>query len=173
MPPELFDGMNSIAVASSGPYLEFNKQYGRNLDAKNVKDAILYFFTAYFSQFPHGKRHTIHLLQTFLKRLQLLYNCLLDYEIRIFSGSLLFLFENDMSRWPQHFEDADPLIPTTVLDSDDEEEAEEEEAPLSKLNLIDFGHAKFVEGQGPDDNVLTGLENLMEIFDELVNTFNT
>lgn len=175
-PPELFENMNNLAVSSSGPYLEFNKLYGRNLNTKIVSDAILYYFTSYFNQLSNGKLMVTRILETFLKRLQLLYNCLLDYEIRIFSGSLLFLFENDITRWDPEalldddlYDQANPLIPNTVLDSDDDEDEEYDvPPPLSKLNLIDFGHAKFVKGQGCDDNILTGLENLMEIFESLL-----
>jgi 1D-myo-inositol-tetrakisphosphate 5-kinase/inositol-polyphosphate multikinase len=175
-PPELFENMNNLAVSSSGPYLEFNKLYGRNLNTKIVSDAILYYFTSYFNQLSNGKLMVTRLLETFLKRLQLLYNCLLDYEIRIFSGSLLFLFENDITRWDPEalldddlYDQANPLIANTVLDSDDDEDEEYDvPPPLSKLNLIDFGHAKFVKGQGCDDNILTGLENLMEIFESLL-----
>ena len=175
-PLELFENMNNLAVTTSGPYLEFNKLYGRNLNTETVSDAILYYFTSYFNRLANGKLMVTRLLETFLRRLQLLYNCLLDYEIRIFSGSLLFLFENDTTRWDPEalldddlYDQANPLIASTVLDSDDDEDEDYEvPPPLSKLNFIDFGHAKFVKGQGCDDNILTGLENLMEIFESLL-----
>lgn len=52
--------------------------------------------------------------------------------------------------------------------TDDEEEEEEEElAPVYSLKLIDFAHAEFVPGQGPDENTLLGVRSLIRIFEEL------
>ncbi|KKK23179.1 hypothetical protein ARAM_002132 [Aspergillus rambellii] len=50
---------------------------------------------------------------------------------------------------------------------EDEEEDEEEGPKVHDLRLIDFAHASWTPGQGPDENVLTGIRNLVRIFDEL------
>ncbi|EGW32817.1 uncharacterized protein SPAPADRAFT_137738 [Spathaspora passalidarum NRRL Y-27907] len=178
-PNELYEKMNdsSVSINSSGEkdnYLEFNKFYGRSLDSKNIKDGIRLFFTHHLKKVPNGQEIVIRLLDRFHKRLQLLYNCLLDYEVRIFSGSLLFIYENDLQKWQtaladeeEYYQTYDPLIRECNLADDDEEE-EEEEAPVSSLNIIDFAHAKYVPGQGHDENILQGIENLIDIFDQLL-----
>ena len=49
-------------------------------------------------------------------------------------------------------------------DSDDEEE---ELPKLYDIRLIDFAHAQFTPGLGPDNNVLHGVDSLIRIFKEL------
>lgn len=51
-----------------------------------------------------------------------------------------------------------------------EEEGTEETSSLPHvytLKLIDFAHARFTPGLGPDENLLTGVRSLIRIFDEL------
>ncbi|KAG2732678.1 hypothetical protein G9P44_003668 [Scheffersomyces stipitis] len=188
---ELYPNMNSTSVnvishdSDNSNYLEFNKFFGRSLDKRNIKQGLLLFFNHHLHTIePHGKKILQRLLESTLKRLQLLYNCLLDYEIRVFSGSLLFIYENDLTRWldrdgkvldDDSYYQADPLIFEPLLGEDSDEEDSEDEgrerellAPLSTLKMIDFAHAKFVHGQGHDENILEGLENLIEIFESLI-----
>ncbi|KAJ5120456.1 Inositol polyphosphate kinase [Penicillium bovifimosum] len=48
------------------------------------------------------------------------------------------------------------------------EDEEEENAPkVHDLRLIDFAHAKWTPGQGPDENVLKGVRSLVKIMSEL------
>lgn len=229
---------------SEASYIEFNKMFGRTLTKENVADAIHQYLAHYFFQDEHFPKNekvkhliVIRLLEIFVARLLLLYNCLSEYEVRIFSGSLLFIFENDLEQWgldsnveklsddnllisDEVYETFDPLIRGPLFDDDmdDEEEdgekdltntqsvakneeletknesldaiskeveiedidvedidvddldelLQEDPTPLSSLNLIDFAHAKFVKGQGPDTNILSGIQNLIDIFDSLL-----
>lgn len=157
-------------------YLKFNKIFGRSLTPETVPHAIRLFIGNSVDE-----KFQIHYFEQFYKRLQLLYNCLLDYEVRIISGSLLFIIENNptiLSRIedPEEF---DPLVNDKYdlpNESDDENDEDDENEDLnekvikklSSLNLIDFAHAKFVIGQGPDDNILQGVENLIKIFEEIL-----
>lgn len=50
------------------------------------------------------------------------------------------------------------------FDSDMEEFVEN---PLYSLSLIDFAHAEFVPGQGPDENLLMGVRGLAGIFEKM------
>ncbi|KAL6232662.1 hypothetical protein BDW75DRAFT_217181 [Aspergillus navahoensis] len=55
-----------------------------------------------------------------------------------------------------------------IGDLEEEEEEDDEEGPkVHDLRLIDFAHASWTPGQGPDENVLRGLRNLARIFEEL------
>ncbi|KAL4802331.1 inositol polyphosphate kinase-domain-containing protein [Aspergillus unguis] len=60
------------------------------------------------------------------------------------------------------------IDPETVQLGDLVDEDEEEDGPkVHDLRLIDFAHANWTPGQGPDENVLTGVRNLIGIFEEL------
>lgn len=56
---------------------------------------------------------------------------------------------------------------TTQLTSLEDEEDEEEPPKVLDLRLIDFAHAQWTPGQGPDENVLMGVRSLIRIFDEI------
>lgn len=163
-PEEVFDGMHEtveVEETSAGNYFKFNKFYGRTLSKENAKEGIAHYLSY------TGKNRT-WLLSRFHQRLQLLYNCLLDAEVRIKSGSLFFIFENDPRKWEgldeSLYMERDPLV-NEALEDDDEEDSE---CPLSSLSFIDFAHAKYTEGEGPDENVIVGVENLIRIFAELL-----
>lgn len=199
---QLFENMDKTIV-SNGDYLEYNKIYGRSLNGDTIESGIYQFFKS----LNHDLK-IYCLLNQFHKRLQMLYNCLLDYEVRIFSGSLLFIYENDDAKWQginlldeAAFQLKDPLIKVPLTNDDDDDyddddsnnninenkiknsntdndqqKAETQDqitypSSLSQLNLIDFAHSKFTPGKGHDDNVLQGIENLIIIFNNLIEKY--
>lgn len=162
---EVFQGLNvtvEITKSEDGYYLKYNKFYGRNLTDETIANGILEFFKSLFG-------NSKFLLTRFHQRLQLLYNCLLDTEARIVSGSLFFIYESDPEKWAgldeESYYSKDALIDEGASDDDDDDDDENpQETPLSRLSFIDFSHSKFVDGQGHDENVIVGVENLIEIF---------
>ncbi|KAK3294465.1 inositol polyphosphate kinase-domain-containing protein [Chaetomium fimeti] len=58
-----------------------------------------------------------------------------------------------------------------VLTDDEEDDDDDDELSsqprIFSLKLIDFAHAKWVPGQGPDENSLLGVRSLIKIFEEL------
>lgn len=54
---------------------------------------------------------------------------------------------------------------STPLDLDDDEE--EDPPKVHDLRLIDFAHANWTPGQGPDENVLMGIRSLVRVFEGL------
>lgn len=55
-----------------------------------------------------------------------------------------------------------------AVDGEDEDDDELSNLPrIYSLKLIDFAHAEWVPGQGPDENSLLGVRSLIEIFEEL------
>lgn len=176
VPPDVFPGMGDtvkvVADEEDGTnYIEFDKFFGRKLTKANVRAGIELFFGHIHSDIR--KR----VIETYVQRLQLLYNCLLDTEVRIISGSLLFIIDNDAEKWQEVANDSDlyetrnPLVRTDFISDDDEDEEEgdiEKNSPLSSLNFIDFAHAKYVKGQGYDENIVEGVENLIEVFEQML-----
>lgn len=182
-PEELYPEMHkSVLVETtndgSGDYLKFDKYFGRSLTKDTMKQGLLLYF-----QHAGNQNEFIvkNLIVRFHQRLQLLYNCLLSTEVRIVSGSLFFIYENHPDGWKsvdnqETYEERDPLVRSDFVASDDDDDDDDDDEttipPLSALNLIDFAHAKHVKGQGYDENVLDGLQNLIDIFEELLDKTN-
>lgn len=71
----------------------------------------------------------------------------------------------------RHFrpEDFEPSLDSGLggHESDDEGVVVSSFPKVYSLKLIDFAHAKYVPGQGPDENTLVGVRSLRRIFEEL------
>ncbi|VEU19930.1 DEKNAAC100552 [Brettanomyces naardenensis] len=149
-------------------FITFDKYFGRRLDKTNVKDGLSIFFR--YNKLPKGIQDII--LEKFVIRLKMLYNCLLDAEVRIISGSLLFVFEGDEDRWKSE-DYEDPIIKQSFISDDEEDEGEqdlEEEsstAPLSCLKFIDFAHARYTPGKGYDEELVNGVDNLLNLIENI------
>lgn len=158
-------------------YILVNKFYGRELTQSNVTDA----FDVFFGDDKLSSERRACLIDTFLKRLQLFYNSLLNEEVRMISSSLLFIYECDPSRW-DILENDHELLPSHLGYEDEENEDDESDEEnrsdkydtypqkpktLSNMALIDFAHSKFTPGSGIDDNTIEGVENLISIFEKL------
>jgi len=161
-------------ISEDDGYLVFNKFYGRALTPITVVEN----FKIYFHHNNLNKFQQKIILENFYTRIQLLYNCLLSYELRIRSGSLLFVYENDVKRWDEQ-QNEDPLFREDFFDDEEDDDDDEGEGkddnedkvppPLSTMCLIDFAHAKFTPGEGIDENIIQGIENILEALDELIN----
>ncbi|AGO13727.1 AaceriAGL144Cp [[Ashbya] aceris (nom. inval.)] len=148
-------------------YIFVNKMYGRSRTVDDVLDAIRLFFNA--PKLPEHRRS--ELINRFGTRLRLFYNTLLDEEVRMFSSSLLFIYEGDPERWDMEHAVDSVLNEPSFLDGDSECSSEDWDKscniPLSSMSLIDFAHSKLTPGKGYDENVIIGVENLMEVFDKI------
>lgn len=175
--PPLFRGINETVTVKPElltqlVYLEFNKHYGRRLTAATCKQGLL----LYFQLTQLAPQLVARLVRKFLVRLEVLYNCILESRVRMVLSSLLFVYENDLTKWSkvldnvERYDECDPLLRDDFdADSDDDDD----DAPLSSLNIIDFAHSRYVEDSEPDHNVLDGLMNLIatvrQIADEISN----
>lgn len=59
------------------------------------------------------------------------------------------------------------VLELTGSDDDDDDEDFSSLPKIYNLKLIDFAHASWVPGQGPDENSLVGVRSLINIFEEL------
>ncbi|KAL8787285.1 MAG: hypothetical protein Q9195_007844 [Heterodermia aff. obscurata] len=202
-------------------YKSYDKNYGRALTAETVVQGFEDYFRIIRSKRPVGNMMTV--IRRFIDDLEELQGILEREESRMYSASLLFVYEGD----PEALEEAisaenqnlatfaaleerhpdcdgrDPkavdggtshsdtsnmkgglassssngesaALDGTVDDSEDsseleeEEEEEEEELPkIQDLKLIDFAHATWTPGQGPDENLLHGIRNVIRTLNEL------
>lgn len=106
-----------------------------------------------------------------------------NIEMRMVGGSVLIVYEGDWERASKAFSTPSETA-TTEEDEDDEieveidengqivlesipdeaiEEEEEPEAPLCSLSLIDFAHTRLIDGAGPDEGVLKGIQTMIDL----------
>ncbi|CAB4255656.1 similar to Saccharomyces cerevisiae YDR173C ARG82 Inositol polyphosphate multikinase (IPMK), sequentially phosphorylates Ins(1,4,5)P3 to form Ins(1,3,4,5,6)P5 [Maudiozyma barnettii] len=151
---------------SDGEYIFINKMFGRTRTPDDVIDA----FGTYFANSLLSEKRCSTLKQLFFQRLQLFYNTILNSEVRMISSSLLFIYEGDPSRWDSQ-NDEDALISDDFIDYEDDEDSDSDElpskTPLSLMALIDFAHSKVTKGAGYDENVIEGVESLLNVFSKL------
>jgi hypothetical protein len=154
-------------------YKIYDKHYGRYLVNKdNVADAFrnLIFTESAGVDEELGKLVT----QLFLSDLALIQETLESHETRMYSASLLFVFEGDGEALRIAMEEASkPLSNGNESEAADEEEEdesmdEEEASPkIYSLKVIDFAHAQWVPGMGPDENSLLGVRSVTKILNDL------
>jgi 1D-myo-inositol-tetrakisphosphate 5-kinase/inositol-polyphosphate multikinase len=81
----------------------------------------------------------------------------------MYSASLLYVYEGDAAALEDGIqaEAREEVVANEDIDVDSEDE---EQVPqyISKTKLIDFAHAAFTEGKGVDQNVLFGIEKVLE-----------
>lgn len=189
-------------------YRLYDKMYGRSFSA----DTIAQGFEEYF-QLTRGVKAKGVIRKTikrFIEDLRAMESVIKMEESRMYSASLLFVYEGD----PQTLQDAfvterdiiasldrkmsfsddatngngatigDDRIKGNVTgfgtdadanvdDRDDEggeddDDDEEVKFPaIQSLKLIDFAHAEWTPGQGPDENILHGIRNTIKILTSL------
>jgi 1D-myo-inositol-tetrakisphosphate 5-kinase/inositol-polyphosphate multikinase len=161
-------------------YLCYNKVYGRSFAAHDVKDGFIEYFggqTNPRNGLSKLKRSNIdNVIRLMLRELESIRFTLREEESRMYSASILMIFEGDeqsMDAATQRAETirrveegtATELEIEGLPDSGDEEE--EDFPKLYDIRLIDFAHANFTPGEGADSNVLHGVESLIRIFRDL------
>lgn len=208
-----------------GDYRTYDKHYGRSLTVDTVHKGFEKFF-----RIPPGKapdENIMKVLRAFLTDLEGLRCVLESEECRIYSSSLLFVYEGDREALQEaislketspsvdhadaavtspeltqstetapHDESAPPereILTEGVTpgsepsspdgatepheadaasnDAADDKDSDSESPPLriQALKLIDFAHAQWTKGQGPDENLLYGIKNVIKILSELIN----
>lgn len=220
------DVTREVNTTIGNGYKTYDKFYGRSnvaADGSNVTSAFTDFlYSLTFSPRNENKndapaRITARkqlLVQRLLREVESIQFVLENEESRMYSASILMVYEGDpdaldsvityapstsdsttttASFTAQPKSGVDPLFTTSSKDIDnpvptpafqDVEEAdddmaavdivdedEEDEAQKQKIHevvLIDFAHAKFLEGQGPDENALKGVRSVRTILEGLL-----
>ena len=171
-------------VVKAMGYKIYGKEYGRGF--KGREDVL-----GAFEEFLHVKtaRVTPELAKKVVKRLlsevQGLEAVLSGQESRMYSASVLFVYEGDGEILKREFEleeresreraaredshKAQDQNKRTEHEDDelDDDDDEEEAPPIAVAKLIDFAHAEWVPGQGPDENALQGVRSIIDILTQL------
>ncbi|KAL2821690.1 inositol polyphosphate kinase-domain-containing protein [Aspergillus granulosus] len=213
---EKSDGEKGEVTERDG-YKRYDKWYGRSFTAENVKVGLETFLAgAKMGEVDRSKL----IARRFADGLKRVQDVLESEESRMYSGSVLIIYEGDPEAMQHALEEeqisqeapkqgADEesenedeegfdgfelkegvpfdiaglpaggngisnqtinitIDPETAQLGDLEDEDDEEDEPkVHDLRLIDFAHASWTPGQGPDENVLMGVRNLRRIFEEL------
>lgn len=139
-------------------YKVYDKHYGRVFTANNVVDAFKEYFT---SEITPSQVKLI--AGRFLTKVKEAKKVLESQESRMYSASFLFVYEGDEKALDQALEDEKICKPVDE-DKDSDDDADEKIKMVEELKLIDFAHASWTPGQGPDENALQGVtsvENLL------------
>ena len=173
-------------------YKSYDKEFGRQMRVENVKQGFEEFF--FVEGAGMGRRYARRIIKRFLEDLRGLKEVLEREESRMYSASLLFVYEGDGAKLERDFEmekeilDAEehpeskqvdgekPQLKGRVVDGMDGDDGDEDNdseklASLPKIQavkMIDFAHANWTPGEGPDENVLHGVRNVIKILEELL-----
>jgi 1D-myo-inositol-tetrakisphosphate 5-kinase/inositol-polyphosphate multikinase len=150
-------------------YKIYDKNYGRfSIQKDNVHEA--------FRDFIFTKSAGIDdelgklVAQAFLADVSRIQAVLEGQESRMFSSSLLFVFEGDGAALRLAMEEAS-RSPATLVNGDDENSEEDEDDAIGPriyaVKVIDFAHAEWTPGMGPDENSLLGVRSVAKILKNL------
>ncbi|KAK2039590.1 inositol polyphosphate kinase [Colletotrichum somersetense] len=188
-------------------YKIYDKDYGRtHVNTENVVDNFRKFIFNRAAGIDDDLARAV--VQAFLRDLRTVERVLASKESRMYSASLLFVFEGDGDRLKDAIAQNNSAVDRVeaelerdykpgrtalrvdsgielidddlvtinaavnggVQDDDDDEDDEDDAPALPKvysLKLIDFAHAQWTPGQGPDENTLKGVRSLIKIFEEM------
>lgn len=145
----------------------YDKLFGReDVNVDNIVDA----FRAFMFESKAGVDSELGKLvaQAFISEVEDMIKALEKVETRMFSASILFVFEGDGEALRKAMQEASNRPPRAEQsESEDEDDEEIPEPKIFSAKLIDFAHAEYVPGQGPDENSLKGVRSCLRILKEL------
>lgn len=155
-------------------YMFYNKLYGRNRTLNDIKDAFLEYFIVESSGVDkHQALEVIRRCREDVEEMQLV---LEDMETRMYSSSILIVYEGDPEAWREakevrsllrEREEREALNGADEEVEVEDEEEDEDEPNTHAVKLIDFAHAEFTPGAGADENVLHGVRSTVRVLQEL------
>lgn len=161
-------------------YIRYTKRYGRTFTKENVKIA----FTKYFGGVnADGKlryRRSKLIIKRITRELENIVYVIENEESRMYSASILMVYEGDdealekalQEEKTRNIEDPEPnpaAEPNSTAEgsNDGDDESDEPDPKVHDVRLIDFAHAQWTPGQGPDENALIGVRSVLRILNEL------
>ena len=155
-------------------YEIFDKWYGRRLTTDTVGDAIQSFLKMEEDLTLTAAERRQIITQRFCEDLEDMLRILERLEIRMYSSSVLFVYEGDADALEAALEQETALMEKYAEDhngsetndadgADDDDDEEPTQPGVCTVKLIDFAHAAWTPNQGPDLNVLQGFKNVLKI----------
>lgn len=160
--------------ATDGVYRAYNKLYGRSLRDDTVQDAFKELLCLGTDTLPKDLLgDVVRDMDSLIEDIEI---TLASKSSRMYSASLLLVFEGDPERRKELIDAAvkralqasDGTKPQDDLeDEDDDDEGDEDEPRLLDVRMIDFAHAEWTSGIGPDENTLVGIRNVRRVIQGL------
>lgn len=184
----VFRGSDDASQLDNEEYKVYDKDFGRvSVNTENVVESFRKFFFNESAGIDEELGKAV--CAAFLQDLAKVREVMSRHESRMYSTSLLFVFEGDGDALRAAIEENNSLLDsasgsetcsrtTKRIDSGiglndddlDEDELADLEASLPQiysLKLIDFAHAAWTPGQGPDENIIAGVRSLERILEEM------
>ena len=171
-------GMKVWQPQGSGEYKVFNKFYGRTLTSDNVRDAFSTFLC--LDQNTETSDIVEDVISNIEEAVGAIEQIIAKQESRMYSASLLFVYEGDPQARKEALESAVAQTEQSrhsdgrkqdgeeVDEDEDDEDDEPAEPKLFDIKMIDFAHAEWTPGQGPDENMLMGIRNVRKVLRALM-----
>lgn len=207
------EGAKGEVIEKDG-YRRYDKWYGRSFTEQTVKQG----FETFLAGAMAGKVDRSKMIaQRLVEELQNVQQLLGSEESRMYSSSVLIIYEGDPEAMEHALEEEKKIPDPRDQDGDegeddeddqvefeiteeslelvdvqlgdgipqkainisidpstaqfpalgDDDDEEEETPKVHDLRLIDFAHATWTPGAGPDENVLMGIRSLIKVFQEL------
>ncbi|KAJ4301665.1 hypothetical protein N0V90_003758 [Kalmusia sp. IMI 367209] len=141
-------------------YWVYNKMYGRKFAAEDVNSG----FEAYIH--PNGMEkkeleRAREVLAYFLGEVKDITKAFEGKESRMYSASILLVYEGDVDEYAK--------TKAKLRSAPPAGDEEEEDLPqLAAVKVIDFAHATWRPGEGPDENALKGMRSTATILKDLL-----
>ncbi|KAJ1667734.1 hypothetical protein IW140_001208 [Coemansia sp. RSA 1813] len=133
-----------------------DRDWCRNLTPTTVMGALdMYFSAAEQRVSPEYRRQVV---EQFIEEVTELKAVIEKAETRMYSSSLLFVYEASKERYELLAAQAD-----ASNDNDGSSDGDGDDGALINMKIIDFAHSHWTPGQGRDDNYLVGISKLIEI----------
>lgn len=156
------------------------KAYGKSITAAQLPEGIARFFPVASTDAPAQGLPApllLQILELLREDVQDIRDAFAALEMRMVGGSLLFVYEGDVTRAQEGLE---WMLKDADADEDDDDEDDEDDdskprkpSPPCDVRLIDFAHTRFVPGQGPDEGVLLGMDTVLKLLDERIASVKT
>lgn len=143
-------------VLPDGSRKAFDKQFGREPNAENVKDYLVQFFPQIDNEYIWA------VIDSILQRIEYVVECLKLEPTKMHSCSLLIIYEGSLSDLKAKITQQYESEPESHSDSDSDLD---DEPAMVTVKLIDFAHSELASE--PDSQVIEGLENVAKCLSEL------
>ncbi|KAH6614277.1 inositol polyphosphate kinase-domain-containing protein [Boeremia exigua] len=158
-PPEVPEDLKPyVEQDKEGGYWVYNKMYGRKFSAEGIDEG----FEAFVPQGSDAeKARAREVLAYFLGEVKDIQEAFEAKESRMYSASILLVYEGDVDE----YENTKKVLRSARPDEDDDDETVPK---LAAVKMIDFAHATFTPGEGPDENALKGMRSTAAILKRLL-----
>lgn len=177
----VYKGSDDASRLDDFGYMVYDKDYGRTtVNDENLVSEMRRFVINPASDIDQDLSEAI--CTAFTAGIEHIEDVLTRHETRMFSASLLFIYEGDGPTLREAIEVNNVAVETVerarttkridsgiVMEEGDEDEDELAEMveglpPTFAVKVIDFAHASWADGMGPDENMLKGVRSVRKIF---------